>query len=367
MDRFVSASDRLRLQEILPFWQQKGQSVWKGRAMNINEIAKIAGVSNATVSRYLNGGSISQKTKEKIAAIIEETGYQPSMSARMMRTGLSNYIGVILPKINSESVSRMMAGLTEVFDDNGYEVLLGNANQSMERELRFLDLFKNREMAGMVLFGTIVSREHIEVLKTLKIPFVILGQKVQGFSSVYFDDYHSAYELTQCLLEAPVKRFAYIGVTERDVAAGLTRKRGVFDALKSAGYPMDRLVQEESGFSVPSGKECMERIWKRYPDVDAVFCATDSIAVGAMMYLREQGVRVPDQVRLTGIGHDQKSDIVSPQLTTADYYYRSSGREAASILLDLIRYQKEGITTRELKLGYEILRRGSTEIPRRRA
>ena len=159
--------------------------------MNINEIAKLAGVSNATVSRYLNGGSISRKTRDRIQQIIEETGYTPSVSARMMRTGQSNYIGVIVPKINSESISRMMAGLTEVFDNNGYEVLLGNANQSMERELRFLDLFKNREVAGLVLFGTIVTGEHIEMLKSLKVPVVIMGQSIQGFSCVCFDDYHA--------------------------------------------------------------------------------------------------------------------------------------------------------------------------------
>lgn len=328
--------------------------------MNINEIAKLAGVSNATVSRYLNGGSISQKTRERIQHIIEETGYKPSVSARMMRTGQSNYIGVIVPKINSESVSRMMAGVTEVLDNNGYEVLLGNADQSMERELRFLDLFKNREMAGLILFGTIVTGEHIEMLKALKMPVVIMGQSIQGFSCVCFDDYHAAYDLTGCLLKRKVNRFAYIGVTDRDLAVGLNRKKGMLDALEAHGYPVKELVCAEAAFSVSSGYECMKDLYGRYPDVDAVFCSTDSIAVGAMMYLRDQGVRVPDQVRITGVGHDQKSDIITPQLTTADYYYRSSGREAASILLDLISRWKEGIMTRELKLGYELLERGST-------
>lgn len=328
--------------------------------MNINEIAKLAGVSNATVSRYLNGGSISRKTRDRIQQIIEETGYTPSVSARMMRTGQSNYIGVIVPKINSESISRMMAGLTEVFDNNGYEVLLGNANQSMERELRFLDLFKNREMAGMILFGTIVTGEHIEMLKSLKMPVVIMGQSIQGFSCVCFDDYHAAYDLTECLLKQQVKRFAYIGVTDRDVAAGQTRRKGMMDALKDHGYPAEELVCAEAVFSLSSGYECMERLYERYPDVDAVFCSTDSIATGAMMYLRDHGIAVPDQVRITGVGHDQKSDIIMPQITTADYYYRSSGREAASILLDLISKWKEGITTRELKLGYDLLERGST-------
>ncbi len=328
--------------------------------MNINEIAKLAGVSNATVSRYLNGGSISRKTREKIRQIIEETGYKPSVSARMMRTGQSNYIGVIVPKINSESVSRMMAGLTEVFDDNGYEVLLGNAGQSMEKELRFLDLFKNREMAGLILFGTIVSREHIEMLKALKMPVVILGQSIQGFSCVYFDDYRAAYDLTECLLKREVKRFAYIGVTDKDVAAGQTRRKGMLDALKAHNYPVEQMVCAEAVFSVSSGYECMKRLYEKYSDVDAVFCSTDSIAVGAMMYLREQEVSVPEQVRITGIGHDQKSDIIVPQLTTADYYYRSSGRQAASILLDLIRNRNERIALRELKMGYELLERGST-------
>lgn len=328
--------------------------------ININKIAELAGVSNATVSRYLNGGSVSRKTGERIQRIIEKTGYKPSISARMMRTGQSNYIGVIVPKINSESVSRMMAGLTEVLNNQGYEVLLGNANQSMEKELCFLDLFKQREMAGLVLFGTIVSREHVEMLKALKMPVVILGQSIQGFSCVYFDDYHAAYDLTECLLKKEVKRFAYIGVTDQDVAAGQMRRKGMLEALKAHHYPLEEMVCAEAVFSVPSGYECMGRLYERYPDVDAVFCSTDSIATGAMMYLRDHGISVPETVRITGIGHDQKADIIMPQLTTADYYYCSSGREAASILLDLIRNWKDGVTTRELKLGYELLERGST-------
>ena len=328
--------------------------------MNINKIAELAGVSNATVSRYLNGGSVSRKTGERIQRIIEETGYKPSISARMTRTGQSNYIGVIVPKINSESVSRMMDGLTEVLNNQGYEVLLGNANQSMEKELCFLDLFKQREMAGLVLFGTIVSREHVEMLKSLKMPVVILGQSIQGFSCVYFDDYHAAYDLTECLLKKEVKRFAYIGVTNQDVAAGQMRRKGMLEALKAHHYPLEEMICAEAVFSVPSGYECMRRLYERYPDVDAVFCSTDSIAAGAMMYLRDHGISVPETVRITGIGHDQKSDIIMPQLTTADYYYCSSGREAASILLDLIRNWKDGVTTRELKLGYELLERGST-------
>ena len=100
--------------------------------MNINEIAKLSGVSRATVSRYLNDGYVSEEKKEKIRKVIEETGYQPSSQAQMLRTKKTRLVGVILPKINSVTVSRMVAGISDVLAKNGYQLLLANTNNSVE-------------------------------------------------------------------------------------------------------------------------------------------------------------------------------------------------------------------------------------------
>ena len=103
--------------------------------MNINEIAKLAGVSRATVSRYLNEGYVSEEKKERIRAVIEKTGYQPSTQAQTLRTKKTRLVGVILPKINSDTVSRMVAGISDVLSKNGYQLLLANTNNDIAEVL----------------------------------------------------------------------------------------------------------------------------------------------------------------------------------------------------------------------------------------
>ena len=106
--------------------------------MNISMIAQLAEVSTATVSRYLNNGYVSEQKRKRIQAVIEQTGYTPSSSAQTLRTGRNNLIGVIVPKISSESVSRMVDGITEVVNNAGYQVLLANTGNNTEREMEYL-------------------------------------------------------------------------------------------------------------------------------------------------------------------------------------------------------------------------------------
>ena len=114
--------------------------------MNINEIAKMAGVSRATVSRYLNNGYVSEEKKKVISKVIEETGYQPSSQAQMLRTKKTKLVGVILPKIDSNTISREVAGISDILTQKGYQMILANTNNSVEEELKYLSLFKDNQV-----------------------------------------------------------------------------------------------------------------------------------------------------------------------------------------------------------------------------
>lgn len=122
--------------------------------MNINEIARLAGVSRATVSRYLNKGYVSEEKKEIIRKVIEETGYQPSAQAQTLRTKKTSLVGVILPKINSDTISREVAGISDVLTARGYQLILANTNNNLDEELKYLSLFK---------------RKHKQMLKDIRI------------------------------------------------------------------------------------------------------------------------------------------------------------------------------------------------------
>ena len=321
--------------------------------MNIQEVANLAGVSRTTVSRYLNGGYVSAEKKERIRKVIEETGYQPISQAQMLRTKKTGLVGVILPKISSDTVGRMVAGISSVLRAHDYQMLLGNTDNDPDEELKYLALFRENRVDGIIFIATVFTPKHKQLLKECSVPVVILGQRLEGYSSVYQDDYHAAREMTHLLLKNG-KKPAYIGVTVRDEAAGLSRKKGFEDAVEECGSvcPPERML--EADFSVASGREKMQLLLQETTDFDCVFCATDSIAAGAMLALKEAGRQIPKDVQIAGIGDTQTAYLMSPRLSTVRFHYQTAGEEAAGILIGAM--ETGTAVTREIRLGYEVIR-----------
>lgn len=326
--------------------------------MNIMEIAELAGVSRATVSRYLNGGYVSEEKKAKIRSIIEATGYVPSTHAQTLRTNRTMQVGIVLPKIDSDSIGRMVAGISSVLNENDYSLLLANTENDEKRELKYLRLFQKNHVDGIILIGTIFTPGHVPLLKELDVPVVILAQRLDGFASVYYDDYQAAKDLAHLLLKDG-RQIGFIGVRDDDRAVGHERRRGFLDALNEAGRTFRDSQAVQADFSVDSGHAMAKRLFEKAPEIDSIFCATDHIAVGAARYIRESGKRIPEDVQIVGVGDGRLAIVMSPPLTTVHFYYQESGVEAAHMLLDLI----NGSTVRkEVKLGYHIVIRGSTRV-----
>ena len=326
--------------------------------MDITTVAKLAGVSRATVSRYLNDGYVSDEKRRAIARVIKETGYIPSRQAKILRTGKTNRIGVIMPKINSASVSRMVAGLSSVFNESQYQMLLANTDNRENKEIDYLRVFTEKDRVdGIILVGTILTPEHERALKNLRIPLIVLGQAFDGFSCVYHDDYHAVREITSHILNRGTKP-AYIGVTELDIAAGQSRHTGFLDACAEKNLEVPKKAQMESDFSVDSAYLACERLLDVYPEVDTIVCASDSIAFGAITCLREFGRSVPEDVQVTGVGDSDLSKVITPSLTTIHHHYKTSGMEAAKMLIGAM--DKEDTIVRDIRMGYELLLRNST-------
>ena len=249
--------------------------------MNINEIARLAGVSRATVSRYLNNGYVSSEKKEVIRRVIQETGYQPSSQAQTLRTKKTSLIGVILPKINSDTISREVEGISDILTRRGYQLILANTNNDVEEELKYLSLFKERQVDGVVLIATMFTRKHKQMLKDYKVPIVILGQHLDGYPCIYQDDHKAAFQVTEKLSEKG-KKFAYIGVTDKDEAVGACRKKGFMDAIHKAKLEVVPERMKIGNFTMDSGYEMAKELFEEEPSIDSLVCATDTMAVGAM-------------------------------------------------------------------------------------
>lgn len=325
--------------------------------MNISKIAELAGVSKSTVSRYLNNGYVSVENTKKIQKVIEDTGYVPSSYAQTLRTKKTNLIGVILPKISSETISRIVDGISSEISNYGYNMLLGNTELNIEKEIEYLNIFKKNEVDGIIFVATIITEKHLSIMKNIKVPIVVVGQDIDGYSCVYHDDYGATYSLTKMLIDNNYKNIAYIGVSDEDVAVGFERKRGYLRAISDNNIKLDEEVIVTGDFSIKSGYSCCKEIVAKNKCVDAILCATDNMAMGAMDYLKEINLDIPDDIGIASIGDSKLSRVVTPKLSTVHYYYKTSGIEAAKVMIDKI--QNDNKKETKIKLGYEIIKRES--------
>lgn len=362
--------------------------------MTIKEIAQLAGVSSAAVSRYLNGGYVSEEKKEQIRKVIEKTGYQPSAQARILRTKKACLVGVVVPKINSESISRVTAGIEQVLSKRGYQMLLASTDNDPEKEITYLKLFENYPVDGIILIGTVISAEHRKFLKNSKVPVVVVGQYTKYANCIYHDDYGagkamgrlvaSGLKKEQSAADAAVQtvqdaktpeeggyrtKAAYIGVTKEDKAVGVSREDGFRSGLKSEGILLEPDYVKTAEFTMDSGYHAALELLEEKKDIRIISCATDTIAAGTieaiLAYSRQNvprsaadsGTRMQyilnySGIRVTGFGDNQFLKAVTGGIPTVHFGYKTSGIRGAELLLDVIeRGEKIPI---EMKLGFRL-------------
>ena len=321
--------------------------------MNIADIARMAGVSNAAVSRYFNNGYISEEKREAIRRVVEDTGYRPSSQAQMLRTKKTRMIGVIAPKMASFAMGNVVDGILAVLKENEYHMMLAVTQNDPAQEVEYLQAFNEKQVDGVILIGTVFTDAHLFYLEKMSVPVVILGQKLDGYCCVYHDDYHAMYDLTTELIRRGRKNLAYIGIMREDQAVGTFRNDGFSAALQDHGLgeQADRSVIGE--FSMQSGYEKARELMERYENLDAIVCATDEIAVGALEYLYEQGLRIPEQIMVTGHGDSTLMRVSRSGMLTVHYSFEKSGEIAANMLMQRISGGDSSL--KEIKLGYYLV------------
>ena len=329
--------------------------------LNIIDIAKLAGVSKSTVSRYLNNGYVGTESREKIKKIIEETGFMPQSHAKSLRTGKTNLIGVIVPKISTETAPRVVQGITEVLSENNYDVLIANTNLSVEKEFEYLNIFKNNQVDGVIFMGTKITPKHRKIMDKLNVPIVVVAQYMDNYPCVYHDDFNAAKYMTEYLIGKGHKNIGFIGVYEEDRSVGLERKNGYIAALNENDLEVDLENLKLGDFSYESGYELAKKLINKKNIPTAIFAVTDNLAIATIDCLKDNGLNVPEDVAVVSIGDTRISQVVSPKLTTIHYYYKTSGRKSGEIMLELL---KNGIKTsktikKNIKLSYRLIERNS--------
>ncbi|WP_414042338.1 LacI family DNA-binding transcriptional regulator [Macrococcus sp. EM39E] len=294
---------------------------------NILDIANLAGVSKSTVSRYLNGGSVSDKTRQKIDKIVQETGYAPNQFAQSLKAKRTNMIGVIVPRLNSFASNETLLGIETYLRKQNYQTLIANTDLSNELELSAIKTFHKSKVDGIILLATEVTTAHIELIKSIKKPFLLVGQQHDQIHSIIQNDFEAGIAMGQYFRNLEFNNIAYLGVPEIDIAVGKKRKQGV---MQGYAKPIDMF---ETTFKLQDATDAAYNLVKQYK---AIICATDNIALGVLKAAQQQGINVPQALSITGFGGYETTSIVTPMITTIRFPYFQTGELAALSMIELI-------------------------------
>ncbi len=314
----------------------RGKGVGNGddtMSNTILDIAKMAGVAKSTVSRYLNGGSVSEATKRKIEQVINETGYIPNTFAQSLKAKKPNIIGTIIPRLDSFATSQTLIGIDEHLKELNFQMLIANTSQDVTREIENIYSLKRQKVAGIILLAAQVTPAHLEAFQEVQLPVFLVGQQYEGVYSVIHNDEEAAYELGKHVLEMGHRKIAFLGVTETDIAVGVKRKEGFRRAI---GEREDCEVRYyETSFKMEDAQVEAMRIMQEFrPSI--IVCATDNIALGVMKAAYVNGLRIPTDLSITGFGGYDITEVIHPSLSTVKFYYKDAGRLAAQNIVKLI-------------------------------
>ena len=311
--------------------------------VTIQDIANMCQVSKSSVSRYLNGGYVSKENKEKIKNAIEQTGYKTNFFAKRLKSKNSNLIGVVIPRIDSITVGKVLNGINSVCEENEYTILMESSNLSLKKELECINSLYNQGVDGIIVYTIGITNEHINFVNRVKTPILFLNQKDNNVNYISIDDYKAGYIMAEYFYKNNHKNIVFLGVNEQDKSVGLERKKGFYDFYKKnvSNYKIDFL---ETDFSFKKAYNMGKMVTNLNPT--AVICATDNICLGLMLYLKEKGIEVPEQISVAGFGGYEVSSVVKPSITTISFDYELLGKLSAEDILNIIKNKnrKENIT-----------------------
>lgn len=309
-------------------------------ALTIKDIAKLANVSVATVSRVLNRlGGYSEETKNKVLNIVDEVGYQRNAVAMWLSTNTTKTIAVIVPDVSTNFDGEIIRGIEENAHKNNYSVIICNSAIEGVMSLDYLKILSERKVDAVILVSIKITDKHYEILKLMDIPYILISTTSDKYSMPYIkvDDESAAYMATKYLIERGHKNIAMISGTKSDNIAGWPRVKGYINALSDYGIEVDENLIEYGNFSYESGIECMNKLLDSRRKFTAIFVASDDMAVGVLNVAYKKNIRIPDQLSVIGYDNTKVAKMAIPPLTTLAQPLYEMGCESFNRILDMMK------------------------------
>lgn len=293
------------------------------------EVAKLAGVSKSTVSRYFNQGYVSDQARIQIEAAIKATDYSPNRMARSLKAQSTGMVGLIIPRFESPSASQVMAGADDIAYENDQQLLIANTNLDSQRELSAMKTLQQQRVDALITMTHNDEDYLFEETQTLDIPLLIIGQAYKKLNYISYDDYKAGQLLAQKAYNLGHRKIIFIGVDPSDLAVGQIRQAGFLDYFERQGISV-RVIR--SHFSQSENFALADQLLRAGTE-SYIACATDQIALAFLSVANDIGIRVPEDLSLSGFGGYREGQVLSPKLTSVAYPYRQAGKLAMSVIL----------------------------------
>ncbi len=327
----------------------------------LTDIARGLKLSPSTVSKALNDHpAIKAETKDLVRKYADKVGYRPNPIARSLKNNRSTTIGIIVPEIKHDFFASAISGIEEVAFGSGYTILLCQSNENYEREVVHTSVLMHHRVAGVIasIAQNTRSVDHFRDLQARNIPLVFFDRAPDDIEAtkVVIDDYQSAFDAVTYLIDKGYTRIAHLA-GPKDLGICMRRMHGYADALRKREFEVDDRMIRHGGLHEQNGYDSMDA-WIRAGTIpDAIFAVNDPVAIGAFQRIREEGLRIPDDVAIVGFSNNKITTLIDPQMTTIDQPSFEMGRKAAALLIEII--ENDGTPVQEVVLHAALVPRGS--------
>jgi len=310
----------------------------------IEDVAKLANVSIATVSRVINRrGGVHSETEARIWAAIEELNYIPNALARSMVKKTTNTIGIIIPDVKNPFFPEVVSGIEQKAREKGYFTILCNTNESAETERELLQIFLERSVDGLIITTADEDGDHLQMAIDAKIPVVAVDRRVKRFEmdTVLVGNVDGAYQATRHLILQGHRRIAII-CGPQNTTPGYERFVGYNRALEEYGIPLRQEYILEGDFKEASGAELTRRLYQLPERPTAIFVSNNLMSMGCIRSLRELNWKLGEEVSFIGFDDVEIATFVTPQLTVVSRPMRKLGEVAFDLLYERMTNQFNG-------------------------
>ena len=336
-----------------------------GKEVTIYDIAKRLNYSPATVSRALNDHpAIKGNTKDTITSMAREMGYRSNTFASNLRRQRTNTIGVIVPRLNSNFMSCVLAGMEKVANEAGYNLIISQSLESVTKEKANAQTMFNSRVDGLLVSVAYDTEDisHFNTFISKGVPLLFFDRVIatDQSTSIVIDNMKAGYEATAHLLKQGRRRIMHVtGNLKRNVYAD--RLKGYQQALAEHGIPFDDRLVLVTDLSQEVGVDVARQIHRMSTRPDGLFVTNDLCAVSCMTTLKQAGMLIPDDIAVVGFNNDPVSQVVEPALTTIHYPGREMGEIAAKSLINHLSGLMDIHTTNTIVLRSELIVRGSSQ------